>query len=105
MRLAPLGGLFLVAVTALGFLGPIQQYPAFHAFADTRSCPGVLVRYALALGFKHTDHLIFALTGGTFSGHSAKHLIAAHSPLIVVHVLSTTKLDEIAAKATKPSFT
>lgn len=41
MRLLPLAGLFLAALVGLVLVGPIPQNPAFHLFADGRTCLGV----------------------------------------------------------------
>jgi hypothetical protein len=46
-----------------------------------------LVFYALAKIFEFGDAAIFSATGGTISGHSLKHLVAALAPLCVYLML------------------
>lgn len=45
--------------------------------------------YALAKATEHYDHGIFALTGGTISGHTLKHLLAALAPAAIVAMMRT----------------
>jgi hypothetical protein len=46
-----------------------------------------LVFYAVSKIFELADGAIFAATGGTISGHSLKHLVAALAPLCVYLML------------------
>ena len=50
----------------------------------------LLAWYAAAMLFEAFDYQIFALLGGTVSGHSIKHLLAAMAPLVVLRMLGRT---------------
>ena len=56
---------------------PASRVPAFPRYSGDRDILVVIGLYLLALLCDLTDHPIAALTGGLFSGHTAKHVIAA----------------------------
>jgi len=52
--------------------------------------------YGTALACEALDHPVFTLTGGTVSGHTIKHLLAAVAPLVVIPMLYAASRRQVA---------
>lgn len=65
-------------------------YPS--RYSNDRDIVIVIGLYVLALLFDVSDRLIFGLTGGLISGHTAKHLVAALAGYRILHNLQRRKI-------------
>jgi len=93
----------------LRFYGFVQFYPVVvlplvlwlfpeHRYILGRYLAWVVAWYGLSKLFEHFDGEVFALLGGTISGHTLKHLAAAVATYVVLRMLLAPRPAEVRAE-------